>query len=108
MSGLLKSLIADLEGVTNWVEQNGLKLNEANTQMLYELLCSYYSLHEVGPWKMGGMASSIDQHHVKLQHFKLNKCLHCSSSSSPLHSNMYTMSYLCRLSLHLRHILPQQ
>ena len=59
----------------------------------------------------GGMASSIDQHHVKLQHFKLNKCLHCSSSSSsssPLHSNTYTMSCLCRLSLHLRHILPQQ
>ena len=34
MSGLLKRLIADLEGVTNWVEQNSSKLNEAKTQML--------------------------------------------------------------------------
>ena len=34
VSGLSKSLNADLEGVANWVEQNGLKLNETKTQML--------------------------------------------------------------------------
>ena len=34
VSGLSKSLNADLEGVENWVEQNGLKLNEMKTQML--------------------------------------------------------------------------
>ena len=34
MSDLSKSLSADLEGVESWVEQNGLKLNEAKTQML--------------------------------------------------------------------------
>ena len=34
VSDLSKSLNADLEGVANWVQQNGLKLNEAKTQML--------------------------------------------------------------------------
>ena len=34
VSDLSKSLNADLEGVASWVEQNGLKLNEAKTQML--------------------------------------------------------------------------
>ena len=34
VSDLSKSLHADLEGVANWVEQNGLELNEAKTQML--------------------------------------------------------------------------
>ena len=34
MSDLSKTLNADLEGVASWVEQNGLKLNEAKTQML--------------------------------------------------------------------------
>ena len=34
VSDLSKSLNADLEGVASWVEQNGLKLDEAKTQML--------------------------------------------------------------------------
>ena len=34
VSDLSKSLNADLEGVASWVELNGLKLNEAKTQML--------------------------------------------------------------------------
>ena len=34
VSDLSKSLSANLEGVASWVEQNGLKLNEAKTQML--------------------------------------------------------------------------
>ena len=34
VSDLSKSLNADLEGVTSWVQQNGLKLNEAKIQML--------------------------------------------------------------------------
>ena len=34
MSDLSKTLNADLEGVASWVEQSGLKLNEAKTQML--------------------------------------------------------------------------
>ena len=34
VSDLSKSLNADHEGVVSWVEQNGLKLNEAKTQML--------------------------------------------------------------------------
>ena len=34
VSDLSKSLNADLEGVASWVEQNGLKSNEAKTQML--------------------------------------------------------------------------
>ena len=34
VSRLPKSLNADLEGVANWVEQNGLKLNETKTRML--------------------------------------------------------------------------
>ena len=32
--GLSNSLNTDLEGVANWVEQNGLKLDETKTQML--------------------------------------------------------------------------
>ena len=60
VSNLSKSLNADLEGVANWVEQNGLKLNEAKTQMLL-----------LGKKKR---AKELDYINVKLKGQKVERC----------------------------------
>ena len=60
MSDLSKSLNADLEGVANWVERNGLKLNEAKTQMLL-----------LG---MKKRAKELDYVNVELKGQKVDRC----------------------------------
>ena len=60
MSDLSKSLNADHEGVVSWVEQNGLKPNEAKTQML--LLCK------------SKRAKELDYVDVELKGQKVERC----------------------------------
>ena len=60
MSDLSKTLNADLEGVASWVEQNGLKLNEAKTQMLL-----------LGKKKR---AKELDYVNVELKGHKVERC----------------------------------
>ena len=60
VSGLSKTLNADLEGVANWVEQNGLKLNETKTQMLL-----------LGRRKR---AQELDDVNVELKRQKVGQC----------------------------------
>ena len=60
VSDLSKSLNADLEGVASWVEQNGLKLNEAKTQMFL-----------LGKKKR---AKELDYVNVELKGLKVERC----------------------------------
>ena len=60
VSDLSKSLNADLEGVASWVERNGLKLNEAKTQMLL-----------LGKMKR---AKELDYVNVELKGQKVDRC----------------------------------